>query len=166
MAGEAELLQHDQKQSKEFSTPSRVSSELRLGLLNERNFITNIRNKLSSQPSSWPLGGRARCCSQRCCLLAGIWRQTLEKLPFNKSELMRSSALFGMLIAKRPGEKCLGIKGVTTPVHSFWFSGEGTNRRMPELGYYACLNQATKSHQTAPRSSPVNLSHSHTLGGY
>lgn len=33
---EAELLEHDQKRSKDFSTPSHVSSELWLSLLRER----------------------------------------------------------------------------------------------------------------------------------
>ena len=56
VAREAELLEHDQKRSKEFSTPSHVSSGLRLDLLRERNFVTNASRDnpaLSPAPGLW-----------------------------------------------------------------------------------------------------------------
>lgn len=97
----------------ELPTPSHVSSELGHVLLRDRNSVTHTRGNPQPAPG---FGWHSKVWLQRCCLLAGTWRQTFENLPFNKIDLMRSSAPFGMLITKQPGEKCLGIKGVATLV--------------------------------------------------
>lgn len=105
---------------------------------------THQQRKSSPLPAPG-FGWQSKVWLQRRCLLAGTWRQAFENLPFNKIDLMRSSAPFGMLITKQPGEKCLGIKGVATLV-LFCF---GFLVREPAD---ICQSLATKNQQTLARA--------------
>lgn len=144
VARKGELPERNQKRSKKMS---QIPAMFLLGLLRERNVVLPI-SRGSPAPSP-ALARSTRCSSQRRCWLPGIWRQTSESLPFNKRDLIKSSAPFGMLITKQPGEKCLGIKGLATLVLSF--PGEGNQQwHLPELACFSHSPRAATGQLLAP----------------
>lgn len=83
VAAETELLEQDQKRSQGFPTPSRVSSELRRGLLRERNFVTSSSRgspALSPAPGLW-VAEQGAVHQGAVHLLAALRRRPLKTSP-------------------------------------------------------------------------------------